>query len=149
MWRKETEREKEIEYTTLALLCVWWSEWEIDQNECMWGKGRERERERERKRERERDSQNTLSSVRYFMTNQIPAGKMQTSMCRSKKNEVQVVGWCSDTLAMMGMWILAYLGVCGGWGGGGGGGGSRWGSSHFLTTDRYRYGIASSQHQFH
>ena len=52
------------------------------------------------------------------MTNHIPAGNMQTSMCRSKKNEVHVVGWCSDTLAMIGMWILAYLQVhCSGFGG--------------------------------
>ena len=32
-------------------------------------------------------------------------------MCRSKKKEVQVVGWCSLTLAIMGMWIFAYLHV--------------------------------------
>ena len=74
---------------------------------CVCGGG---ERERERERERLRlNSQNTLSSVRCFMTNHIPAGNMQTSMCRSKKNEVHVVGWCSDTLAIIGMWILAYL----------------------------------------
>jgi hypothetical protein len=63
----------------------------------------------EGERERVLNSQKTLSSVRCFMTNHIPAGNMQTSMCRSKKNDVHVVGWCSDTLAMIGMWILAYL----------------------------------------
>jgi len=41
------------------------------------------------------------------MTNQRPAGKTQMRMCRSKKKETQVVGWCSDTDAMIGMWILA------------------------------------------
>lgn len=34
-------------------------------------------------------------------------------MWRSKKKETQVVGWCSDTEAMMGMWIFAYLGNTG------------------------------------
>jgi len=37
-----------------------------------------------------------------------PTGKVVTRMCRSKKKENQVVGWCSDTDAMIGMWILAY-----------------------------------------
>lgn len=44
-----------------------------------------------------------------LMQNHRPAGKVQTRMCRSKKKETQVVGWCSDTDAMMGMWIFAYL----------------------------------------
>ena len=79
---------------------------------CAWSEGGSQEK---RKEERELNSQKTLSSVRCFMTNHIPAGNMQTSMCRSKKNDVHVVGWCSDTLAMIGMWILAYLQVdCGG-----------------------------------
>lgn len=51
----------------------------------------------------------TRSSLMFFMQNQRPAGNVQTRMCRSKKNETQVVGWCSDTDAMIGMWILAYL----------------------------------------
>ncbi len=29
-------------------------------------------------------------------------------MLRSKKKAGQAVGWCSETEAMMGMWILAY-----------------------------------------
>ncbi len=45
----------------------------------------------------------------FLMQNQRPAGKVQTRMCRSKKKETQVVGWCSDTEAMIGMWIFAYL----------------------------------------
>lgn len=43
----------------------------------------------------------------FLMQNQRPAGKVQTRMWRSKKKETQVVGWCSDTEAIMGMWILA------------------------------------------
>jgi hypothetical protein len=31
-------------------------------------------------------------------------------MWRSKKKEVQVVGWCSETEAMMGMYLVAYVG---------------------------------------
>ena len=54
-----------------------------------------------------RYSQNTLSSLMFFTQYHTPAGKAQTRMWRSKKNETQVVGWCSDTDAMMGMWILA------------------------------------------
>lgn len=50
---------------------------------------------------------NTRSSLTFLMQNQRPAGNVQTRMWRSKKNETQVVGWCSDTDAMMGMWILA------------------------------------------
>lgn len=49
----------------------------------------------------------TRSSLMFFMQNQRPAGNVHTRMCRSKKNDTQVVGWCSDTEAMMGMWILA------------------------------------------
>lgn len=44
-----------------------------------------------------------------LMQNQRPAGKVQTKMCRSQKKETQVVGWCSDTDAMMGICIFAYL----------------------------------------
>lgn len=51
----------------------------------------------------------TRSSLMFLMQNHRPAGKVHTRMCRSKKNDTQVVGWCSDTEAMMGMWILAYL----------------------------------------
>lgn len=47
----------------------------------------------------------------FLIQNQRPAGKVQTRMWRSKKKETHVVGWCSDTEAMMGMWILAYLGI--------------------------------------
>ena len=96
---RERERERERESSTHRTLFHLWDVWEWE-----W--------ERERERERELNSQNTLSSVRCFMTNHIPAGNMQTSMWRSKKKEVHVVGWCSDTLAMMGMWIFAYLQVC-------------------------------------
>ena len=42
------------------------------------------------------------------MQYQSPAGNTHASMWRSKKNENHVVGWCSDTEAMIGMWILAY-----------------------------------------
>ena len=52
---------------------------------------------------------NTLSSVSLLITNHTPAGNRHTSTCRSKKNDVHVVGWCSLTLAMIGMCILAYL----------------------------------------
>ncbi len=37
------------------------------------------------------------------MTNHRPAGKTHTRIWRSKKKDVHVVGWCSDTLAMIGM----------------------------------------------
>lgn len=50
---------------------------------------------------------NTRSSLMFLMQNQRPAGKVHTRMWRSKKKETQVVGWCSDTEAMMGMWIFA------------------------------------------
>lgn len=63
----------------------------------------------------------------FLMQNHRPAGKVQTRMWRSKKKDTHVVGWCSDTDAMMGMWILAYLwkegderGREGKWEGGGG-----------------------------
>lgn len=56
---------------------------------------------------RRRRSPNTRSSLMFLMQNQSPAGKVHTRMWRSKKKETQVVGWCSDTDAMMGMWILA------------------------------------------
>lgn len=49
----------------------------------------------------------TRSSLMSRMTNQAPAGKVQMRMWRSKKKDTQVVGWCSDTEAMIGMWILA------------------------------------------
>lgn len=49
----------------------------------------------------------TRSSLMFLMQNQRPAGKVQTRMWRSKKKDTQVVGWCSDTEAIMGMWILA------------------------------------------
>lgn len=39
-----------------------------------------------------------------------PAGKRKARMWRSKKKEDQVVGWCSDTEAMMGMCSFAYVG---------------------------------------
>ena len=52
---------------------------------------------------------NTLSSLIFFITSQSPAGNVQIRMCRSKKKDTHVVGWCSDTDAMIGMWILAYL----------------------------------------
>ena len=32
-----------------------------------------------------------------------PTGARGTRICRSKKKDVQVVGWCSETEAMMGM----------------------------------------------
>lgn len=50
---------------------------------------------------------NTRSSLMFLMQNQRPAGNVHTRMWRSKKKETHVVGWCSDTDAMMGMWILA------------------------------------------
>jgi len=37
----------------------------------------------------------------------LPAGKKMTRKCRSKKKDVQGVGWCSDTDAMMGMYLRA------------------------------------------
>lgn len=51
----------------------------------------------------------TRSSLMFLMQNQRPAGKVHTRMWRSKKKDTQVVGWCSDTDAIMGMWILAQL----------------------------------------
>jgi hypothetical protein len=39
-----------------------------------------------------------------------PTGANGTMTCKSKKNDVQAVGWCSDTDAMMGMYFLAYVG---------------------------------------
>lgn len=36
-----------------------------------------------------------------------PGGTRMSRMCRSKKKELQLVGWCSETEAMMGMWALA------------------------------------------
>ncbi len=45
----------------------------------------------------------------YWLLNyQSPTGKTHARTWRSKKNENHVVGWCSDTLAIMGIWILAY-----------------------------------------
>lgn len=55
-------------------------------------------------------SPNTLSSLIFLTTNHKPAGKVQIKTWRSKKNDTHVVGWCSETDAMIGMWILAYLG---------------------------------------
>lgn len=49
----------------------------------------------------------TRSSLMFLMQNQRPAGKVHTRMWRSKKKDTQVVGWCSDTDAIIGMWILA------------------------------------------
>lgn len=51
----------------------------------------------------------TLSSLMFLIQNHSPAGKVHTRICRSKKKETHVVGWCSDTEAMIGMWIFAYL----------------------------------------
>jgi len=53
------------------------------------------------------NSLNTRSSFISLIINQAPAGNTQTRMCRSKKNDTHVVGWCSDTDAIIGMWILA------------------------------------------
>ena len=39
-----------------------------------------------------------------------PTGASGTSMCRSKKKDVQVVGWCSETDAIIGMYFEAYVG---------------------------------------
>ena len=47
--------------------------------------------------------------VRFLKQIQAPAGNSGTMMCRSKKKATQVVGWCSDTDAIIGIWILAYL----------------------------------------
>lgn len=52
---------------------------------------------------------NTLSSLIFLMQNHRPAGKVHTRICRSKKKDTQVVGWCSDTDAIIGMCIFAYL----------------------------------------
>lgn len=49
----------------------------------------------------------TLSSFMFLITYHKPAGKVAMRICRSKKNENQVVGWCSETDAIIGMWILA------------------------------------------
>lgn len=51
----------------------------------------------------------TLSSLMFLIQNHSPAGKVHTRIWRSKKKETHVVGWCSDTEAMIGMWIFAYL----------------------------------------
>ena len=45
----------------------------------------------------------TRSVVRFLKHIQAPAGKSGTIMCRSKKKATQVVGWCSETDAMIGM----------------------------------------------
>lgn len=50
---------------------------------------------------------NTRSSLMFLIQNQRPAGNVQTRMWRSKKKDTHVVGWCSDTDAMMGIWIFA------------------------------------------
>ena len=54
-----------------------------------------------------RHSLKTRSSLMSLMTNQSPAGKTQLRMCRSKKNATHVVGWCSETDAMIGMCSFA------------------------------------------
>lgn len=53
------------------------------------------------------NSPNTRSSVMLLMQYHRPTGNVVTRMWRSKKKENQVVGWCSDTDAMMGMCTLA------------------------------------------
>ena len=50
---------------------------------------------------------NTLSSLTSLTQYHTPAGNAHTNICKSKKNDTHVVGWCSDTLAIIGMWILA------------------------------------------
>lgn len=37
----------------------------------------------------------------------MPTGASGTMICRSRKKVVQVVGWCSETEAMMGMYLVA------------------------------------------
>lgn len=61
------------------------------------------------KKKNQRFLPKTRSSLMFLMQNQSPAGKVQTRMWRSKKKDTHVVGWCSDTEAMIGMWIFAYL----------------------------------------
>lgn len=51
---------------------------------------------------------NTLSSFTFLMQYHRPTGKVATKMCKSKKKLNHVVGWCSETEAMMGIWIFAY-----------------------------------------
>ena len=51
----------------------------------------------------------TLPSVGRRSDNTIPRGANMRSTCRSKKNDDQAAGWCSDTDAIIGMAALAYL----------------------------------------
>jgi hypothetical protein len=46
-------------------------------------------------------------SVMLLKSVKRPTGARGTRMCRSKKKDVQVVGWCSETDAMMGMYLEA------------------------------------------
>jgi hypothetical protein len=49
----------------------------------------------------------TLSSFTFLMQYHKPAGNVATNICKSKKKENHVVGWCSETEAIMGIWIFA------------------------------------------
>lgn len=49
----------------------------------------------------------TRSSLIRLIVYHNPTGNVHTKMCKSKKNENQVVGWCSETDAIIGIWILA------------------------------------------
>lgn len=44
----------------------------------------------------------TCPSDSFWKQRKIPAGKMKIIIWRSKKNDGQAVGWCSETEAMMG-----------------------------------------------
>lgn len=50
----------------------------------------------------------TRSSLMCLIVYHKPTGNVHTNICKSKKNENHVVGWCSDTEAIIGMWIFAY-----------------------------------------
>jgi len=50
---------------------------------------------------------NMAASVGLENRNANPRGDNGTNTCKSKKKDVHVVGWCSDTLAMIGMYLDA------------------------------------------
>ena len=48
---------------------------------------------------------NTCSSLSSLKQRITPAGKRKTRNWRSMKNDGQAVGWCSDTDAMIGIYL--------------------------------------------